>query len=494
MAERKSFTITWRIKNFSFCWQRKVEELSGPTFFIEGMEGSKWTLILFPQATRSKERGTIACYFYLENEENGPHEVEIDYELSALGCDGLPLATASFTKSTMQGNEWSSPLLLQKNTVFLEKRDEFLPKDSLTVRCRIWQINQENINSERYFATTRIELEKASLFGVVKKNDDWPFHGQRYHVQFISVSTETSPIFINVRVIEGTPYAEIHPANYELMKFCKCELYFTDDTGKEIVYGQDEFLFNFDTIQLEGNTQVWNFPLKATSEYDYSQQYPVMGNLTLRCEVTYSIGIMSAEFEKVDYSISTFQNGCRLKEKRQKHLPSLKDNMFSLMTNADSCDIQLRTENKTFPAHSIILSARSFFFRNKLDQKNKEKTIDVADLDNETLYQMLVFLYTDTIENLESKNAVDLYIASERYGIPSLKHRCSCFLLDNIDASICCDVLQAADQYQDSDLKKAALNYILEHADEVIGSDKWQDLERFTELTEEVLFLKRMNS
>ncbi|GBM07237.1 hypothetical protein AVEN_25492-1 [Araneus ventricosus] len=167
MAERKSFTITWRIKNFSFCWQRDAEELTSPKFFIDGLEGSKWTLFLFPRASRSKEEGFLTCYLLHESDENDPHEVEIDYELSALGCDGLPLESVSFTKCAMHGNEWTSPLILQQKTVFLEKRDAFLPKDTLTIRCRIWQVNQENKNPERYHATTRIEVEKASLYGVM---------------------------------------------------------------------------------------------------------------------------------------------------------------------------------------------------------------------------------------------------------------------------------------------------------------------------------------
>ncbi|GBM07239.1 hypothetical protein AVEN_25494-1 [Araneus ventricosus] len=500
MTERKSITITWRIKNFSFCWQKEERELPGPTFVIERLQGSKWTLFLFPRASRYKEEGSMACYLHHESEENGSHEIEIGFELSALGSDGLPLETVSFIKCKMQGNDWSSPLLLKKKTVFLEKRDAFLPKDSLTVLCRIWQINQENINSERYFATTRIELQKVSLFGVVKKNDDCPIQGQRYHVQFISVSTETSPIFINVRVTqEGLSYAVIKQAESKLLKFCKCKLHFSDATGKEIAYGQGEF--QFDIIPLYWDEPNWILPLtfteqNTTSCHDTWNMNPhlEMDNLNLQCEIAYSIGIVTENIEKVDYSINTFQNGCRLKGKRQKRLPSLKDDMFSLMTNADSCDIKLRTVNKTFPAHRIILSARSLFFKNKLDQKNKGETIYVADLDNETLYQMLVFLYTDTIENFELGNVMKLYIAGAKYGIPSLKDRCFCFLQNNLDASICCAALQLADQYQDGALKKAALNYILENGDEVIGSDKWQDLERFTELKEEVLCLKTMKN
>ncbi|GBM07238.1 hypothetical protein AVEN_25493-1 [Araneus ventricosus] len=218
-----------------------------------------------------------------------------------------------------------------------------------------------------------------------------------------------------------------------------------------------------------------------------------MDKLSLQCDIAYSIGIVSEKIKKVDYSVITFQNGCRMKEKRQEHLPSLKDDVLSLMKIEDGCDIQLRTENETFPAHRIILSARSRFFKNKLDQKNTGEIIYVDDLDNDTLCQMLVFLYTDTIENLELGNVMKLYIAAAKYGIPSLKDRCSCFLQNNLDASICCDALQLADHYQDDDLKKATLNYILEHGDEIIGSDKWQDLERFTELTEEVLYWKRMD-
>ncbi|CAL1263561.1 unnamed protein product [Larinioides sclopetarius] len=497
MAERKSTTITWKIKNFSFCWQKNEGELCGPTFVIEGLQNSKWTLLLFPRASRSKEEGSIACYLYHKKEDTETHEVEIDYELSALGCDGQPLETVSFPKCTMQGNDWSSPLLLRKKIVFIEKRDEFLPNDSLRIRCRIRQVNQENINTERYFATTRIEVEKFSLLGVlIGRIDDLKSHEKIYSVEFIS-SSGTPLILLNFKIDEeGQFYAKIKQANPELMKFCKCKLNFTDKRGKKIAYGQDEFLFPHDTIPLYHGAPVWIFPLTFT-EQKYTRKSNLsrmIDNLKLHCEISYSAGIVTEKMKKVDYSINTFQNGCCFKEKRQEYLPTLKDDLISLMTNADNRDIKLRTENKTFPAHSIILSARSLFFRNELNHKSKRKTIYINDLDNETLYQMLVFLYTDTIENLEPKSAVKLYIASERFGIPSLKYICSCFLQNNLDTSICCNVLQAADQYQDNDLKKAALRYILEHADEVIGSDMWQDLKYFTELTEEVLYLKSIKS
>ncbi|XP_055928897.1 uncharacterized protein LOC129959975 [Argiope bruennichi] len=490
MTDRKNFIITWRIKNFSFCWHKEEEEISCPEFNIKGIDGSKWKLYLFPRASKSKMSWSIACYLHLEK-ENGPRGVEIAYELSALGCDGLPLETKTCTDCFMQENDWAPPLILKQKTVFLEKRQEFLPKDTLTIRCIIWQFNQGSITAERYFATTRIDIEKVPLFGIVRKTRSRKNVENKYRVEFLQESTET-PVFINIKCINGSPYAEIHPKGHEL-KFCKCKMNFTNDSGMEVLEAEDAFLFRLNLIPLYEKMPVWMFPLlPASKNENYDPQYSLeMKNLTLRCEIVYSTGIITINN---NYSINTFQNGCIIKEKRQENLPSLKDDLLTLMQNSDYYDIKLKTQNKTFPAHKSILSARSLFFKNKLADMKNVDCIFVKDMDNGTLYQMLVFLYTDTIENLELENAMKLYIASARYGIPSLQHRCSSFLQNHLDASTCCDALKAADQYQDGDLKKAAQNYILDHEGENIGSHKWQDLERFTEVIEEVLHLKRMKT
>ncbi|KAF8790313.1 hypothetical protein HNY73_005356 [Argiope bruennichi] len=362
MTDRKPFIITWRIKNFSFCWHKEEEEISCPEFNIKGIDGSKWKLYLFPRASKSKMSWSIACYLHLEK-ENGPRRVKIAYELSALGCDGLPLETETCTDCFMQENDWSLPLILQQKTVFLEKRDEFLPKDTLTIRCRIWQINQGNITAERYIATTRIEIEKVPLFGIVRKTRSRKNVENKYRVEFLQESTET-PVFINIKCINGSPYAEIHPKGHEL-KFCKCKMNFTNDSGMEVLEAEDAFLFRLDLIPLYEKMPVWMFPLLPTSKNEnYYPQYGLeMNNLALRCEIAYSTGIMSEKFKN-----------------------------------------------------------------------------------------------------------------------------------NHLDASTCCDALKAADQYQDGDLKKAAQNYILDHEGENIGSHKWQDLERFTEVIEEVLHLKRMKT
>ncbi|GBO46461.1 hypothetical protein AVEN_244691-1 [Araneus ventricosus] len=111
----------------------------------------------------------------------------------------------------------------------------------------------------------------------------------------------------------------------------------------------------------------------------------------------------------------------------------------------------------------------------------------IADLDADTVRQMLLFMYLDALDKLEYESAKKLYFAADKYDIVSLKHRCSNILKQNFLQSKCCDILLLADLHGDTDLKNVVKDYIANNGEEVLFSDDWKDLEeKEPQLTTEV--------
>ncbi|GBM67082.1 Protein roadkill [Araneus ventricosus] len=131
-------------------------------------------------------------------------------------------------------------------------------------------------------------------------------------------------------------------------------------------------------------------------------------------------------------------------------------------------DVELETKTKSFPAHKIVLCSRSSVFKAMMISDMKEKNtecIQVDDLENDTVEQLLLFLYSDSLPNIQLKSATQLYYAADKYQIGKLKEMCSSFFTQNLSASNAGDLLLLADTHNYSNLRKVAEDFILEHED-----------------------------
>ncbi|GFY38474.1 hypothetical protein TNIN_20521 [Trichonephila inaurata madagascariensis] len=155
----------------------------------------------------------------------------------------------------------------------------------------------------------------------------------------------------------------------------------------------------------------------------------------------------------------------------------LKEDFKCLYVEGNFSDVKLCTKTKTFHAHKAILSARSSVFLAMLRTDMKEKIqacVDIPDLEDDTVHQMLLYMYTNALEGLGWERSLNLYAAADKYEIVSLKSKCSSFLKSNMCPYNVCDVLVLADMHGDSDLKETAQNYTIKHEQEVYTSDKWK--------------------
>ncbi|CAL1281806.1 unnamed protein product [Larinioides sclopetarius] len=158
---------------------------------------------------------------------------------------------------------------------------------------------------------------------------------------------------------------------------------------------------------------------------------------------------------------------------------SVHDDFKALYNDQFLTDIVLKTATKSFSAHKNVLYARSSVFRATLTNDMKEKNTDcikVEDLEDETVQRLLLFLYTDNLEELQWESAIQLYYAADKYAIGKLKVLCSSFLIDNLNTSTASRILLLADNHNDTELKRIVEDFILEHEREVFGSEEWEKL------------------
>ncbi|GBN41769.1 Protein roadkill [Araneus ventricosus] len=154
-------------------------------------------------------------------------------------------------------------------------------------------------------------------------------------------------------------------------------------------------------------------------------------------------------------------------------------------------DVVLTVGAVNFPAHKVVLAARSPVFARMFENDMIEKKsgiVDIKDIDIAILNMMLTYMYSAKVETLNYDSAVKLYTAADRYEVIALKEHCSSFLKLDLSASNACDILILADMHGDMDLKNYTKDFICAHADVILEMPEWNRLiESRIELAAEIL-------
>ncbi|GIY31811.1 TD and POZ domain-containing protein 4 [Caerostris extrusa] len=158
---------------------------------------------------------------------------------------------------------------------------------------------------------------------------------------------------------------------------------------------------------------------------------------------------------------------------------SLKSDLNTMFRDRILCDIKLQTPTETFQAHKNILSARSPVFRAMFTSDMMEKIkdcVDIPDMEADTMHRLLVYVYTNKLEDNQWKNVTDLYEAADKYEIISLKDECSSVLKISLCPANACAILILADLHSDADLKTFVQEYILRNSKAIICSNEWENM------------------
>ncbi|XP_065205322.1 speckle-type POZ protein-like isoform X2 [Planococcus citri] len=151
-------------------------------------------------------------------------------------------------------------------------------------------------------------------------------------------------------------------------------------------------------------------------------------------------------------------------------------------------DVVLSVNGEEYPAHKLVLTARSPVFAAMFDhnvKENEENRVYIDDMDGKVVSEMLRFIYTGKCENLREL-ATGLLAAADKYDLDRLKMICANELYENLSVENAASILALADMHGVKELKTEVIKFITGNPTEVLGTEGWKSVRSNFELADEV--------
>ncbi|GBN01028.1 Protein roadkill [Araneus ventricosus] len=480
-AAVKNFTMTWKIKNFTYTWLNIVS----PPFTSRCLDKSIFYLKL---DNKSLHNNQIIIRIATNNTNLSP----LDYEVALVTSDGTPEEYLKEEAFEFVANDdifdtydkWTKEtLVVSAKTIFEERRDAFLPHDTLTIRCRLQQREVDCSASEEGFICTSI--------GVRKKLFVWTLNeftsGWRDECAYLFTVKETyGQLRLKASIKEECKeriVIEVHrDKGNKIFSILKISL--VDVQGTERQLTSDAHFF-----EKSEQEQVWQLPpLMSNSELVTAKSQLLPNDaLSLKCEFAASLGTVNeSEMIVCPREITSSSNYYesqffKFKTNDKLSFGSLQSDLNCILDTGSLSDFELRVDSDILPVHKVILGARSPTFNAMFTNDYKETScghVLVSDINSDTIRRFLIYMYTDRIENLTIENATKLYYAADKYRVLCLREICASFLKANVSSSSACEILVLADRHQDDELKSAVQHFISKHDSEILRSENWRDLKK----------------
>lgn len=207
--------------------------------------------------------------------------------------------------------------------------------------------------------------------------------------------------------------------------------------------------------------------ISHTKLFDKSEKFLQDGNLRIHFQITYQSPM-----------IVTHSN-CLKTAPDLPELPHLTNHFDQLLKNGQFSDITFNVRGREFRAHKLILVSRSPAFAAILQHDFSTRLLDhleIEDIHPEVFHQVLRFIYTDQVENMNGEGAKELLRASEKYSLPLLKFQCEKFLIANLSEENCLGTLELAILCSAVTLKNASFSFIRPRVTDLMHSHSWAAL------------------
>ncbi|XP_033217500.1 TD and POZ domain-containing protein 1-like [Belonocnema kinseyi] len=119
-------------------------------------------------------------------------------------------------------------------------------------------------------------------------------------------------------------------------------------------------------------------------------------------------------------------------------------------------DVEILNRGKIFHAHKLVLAAKSSVFADTLSEVEGTVKLEIQDVDPIVFYEMLRFIYTGSVENLDDI-AYELLLAADKYHIENLKSVCEHALMKKVNSENVISMLKVADNRKGDKLKNRCI-------------------------------------
>ena len=182
------------------------------------------------------------------------------------------------------------------------------------------------------------------------------------------------------------------------------------------------------------------------------------------------------------------------KEMEKKNEFALVEDCASLRKNGLMSDVTIICEGERFPAHKLILSARSQVFAAMFSHKDtledQQQEVLIKDSDRLTMDLFLTFLYNATLpKDLSFESYVELLKAADKYQVQSLIEACAMKLTKKLSTEN--EFVQGAiigSLYRIPMLKNKAIKAIMKSGATALNSmDGYHELRNYPDLLVEII-------
>lgn len=148
-----------------------------------------------------------------------------------------------------------------------------------------------------------------------------------------------------------------------------------------------------------------------------------------------------------------------------------------LFLKQEDCDIIFKVKEQKFPAHRLILKARSPVFTAALRNNMKEREtgiINVEDCEPSHFLDFLHFLYCGEVKILTVENVFSLFTVADKYDVLDLRTKCMEFMKHNLSIDTFCDTIALALLHSENELIKLSIDFFAKNLQKIIVTVKWQ--------------------
>ena len=154
-----------------------------------------------------------------------------------------------------------------------------------------------------------------------------------------------------------------------------------------------------------------------------------------------------------------------------------------MLNNPDMSDISFTCEGsqKKFYAHKYVLGSSSAVFHAMFYGELAEKnfTVHLSDVNEESFEEFLRFLYTDECA-LTADNVISVMYLAKKYIVPSLTRRCVEFLAKNLSLDNVLDVLEQARGFDEKELEAQCWKIVASSTRVVVTADSFKKISQST--------------
>ncbi|XP_051173137.1 TD and POZ domain-containing protein 4-like [Leptopilina boulardi] len=158
----------------------------------------------------------------------------------------------------------------------------------------------------------------------------------------------------------------------------------------------------------------------------------------------------------------------------------IEKNFESFFINTLLSDVTFKINEYEFPAHKIILVSVSSIFKEMFIETNSKDIttiIELNEIDPNVFKEMLRFIYTGRVENLENI-AFDLCKLAYKYNLSDLILICEQYLQNSLSINNVIYILELANYQRAEKFKIECIKYIDENFEEIKKTESFQTLNR----------------